>query len=136
MSIVNRTLDPSEQQVALTHVQGAAVTGATYLIGVIQSPCVPTKMVFGALGLSGAPTWRVNVLRQVSAGMTTLTTLMGLQAPTNLAATLPLSVTFAPTFTFLAKDVLVLETSVANTAVEKVLVDLVVRKTQDIVSFY
>lgn len=143
MSIQNRDEGLSQQLEILPLVLNAAVvTGASLVGRAVPFACSLQGVFAGALGLSGSPQYMFNVLRFTSGGATTLA--LGISNIT-LSAALGTSAMIGwsgiraagSTILNLAKGDVVLVTSAgANTAVEKLVVDLIVKKTDDIVQYY
>ena len=141
MAIVNRDNDSSQQQLDVTASVRPTTTAATYILWEAPYPCQLLKAQQAAVGLSGSPFHFIDIYRFIpGSGATTIT---GLHASVGVVAvgtsgSQGFSVLAASaTLTQLqAKDMLVLRTAVANTAVTDVSISLVLKKLQDIVSYY
>lgn len=75
MAVLNRTLDTTEQRVIFEAPLPAAqlATGVTSVIAVVPFPCVIDYAQAVANGISGAPTWQINVDRFIAGtGFTTI----------------------------------------------------------------
>ncbi len=147
MAIVNRDLDPSEQKDVYNFAYSRAVsgkttinTGATFLIGMIPySGVIQSARAFG-IGLSGLPSLSFQLLRWAGAGGTSIQVSIssmivpefgtsGIMGYSGLAAT-------GSTLLLVAtNDILQIQTGVANTAFSDLVVEIVVKKTQDIISY-
>lgn len=141
MAIVNRDLEVSQTKVEFSVKVGATAAAATYLLWQAPYPCEVRNLQQAATGLSGSPFHFINIFRFVTgAGLTTIT---GLHASLGVVAvgtsgSQGFSV-LAPGSTLIqlqAKDWLVLTTAVANTAVSDLAISGVVKKLQDVVSYY
>lgn len=143
MAIQNRDLGTSEQRAVFNLVQNAAVvTGASVIGPPIPFACTLEGVYMGALGISGAPQYLINVLRSTSGGATTialgvsnqiLAVALGASGPVGWSG---IAAAGSTLLSLQAGDVVLVTSSVANTAVEKLLVSLVVKKTADIVKHY
>lgn len=140
MAIVNRDLDPSQQKDVINFRSGAAVaTGASVNVAVIPYPCVLQSLDAYATGVSNAMQVAVNVQRWTAAGVTAIALGVSNLVLVNFASSgiLGFSGLAAPGSTLLALqtgDVLNLVTSVANGNALDLVIDFVVKKTQDIVA--
>lgn len=144
MAIVNRDNDASQQKVEYNWVSnslGATTvnTGATGWIAMVPFPGVIQSFRGAAVGLSGAPSVVLQVMRG-SAGGTTIACTISAMILVEIGATgvLGFSGLAAAGSTLLnvqAGDILQFQTGVANTAARGLLLEVVVKKTQDIVSY-
>ena len=137
MAICNRDNDVSEQKVVLfQQCNSAVVTGATIYAGLVPWPSRIKKAGITARGLSGAPVYNINVHRWTTAGLTVFDPL-GVAATVAGAyglsgASVQFSVTTSPLL-LQSDDLLVIQSSGANTAALSVVASIVLQKTQDIV---
>lgn len=144
MALVNRDKDASEQKDVYQYVSNfvgstTVSTGATGWIAMMPYPGVIQSARLGAQGLSGAMQVALQVLRFASGGTTIAVSisnmvcfasgLSGVQGYSGLAAT------GSTLLNLQAGDILQFETSVANTAARVLLLEVVVKKSQDIVSY-
>lgn len=139
MAICNRDNDGSEQRKEFElSLNTTVVTAATLFVGVMPYPGNIREAAIAGGGLSGAPVYNINVHRWTSAGLTVFD-------PLGTAATIAgafglsggvveWSVTSSPV-ALQAGDLLVVKSSGSNTAATWVLANIVVQKTQDIVSY-
>lgn len=136
MAIVNRDLDSSEQCYVLQNTLGAVATGASTWVGAVKSTGQILAWQLSGKGLSGAPTYQLAIARWTSAGITNIA--MG--SALTLAGAFGLSggligATFSASGSLSAVqagDVLVVNSGGANTAVTDLVVNVVVKATQDI----
>ncbi len=141
MAIVNRTLDPSQQQVMQVANYGAVVTGATLHVAVIPSPSILKQIKIAVAGVSGTPTYDLRVLRFiVGSGVTSIaggaTTLTGTAVGTSGIQTLVLAAAGSSFLSLIAGDLLTLTSGGANSAVTNISVASVIQDTQDILSWF
>lgn len=139
MAIVNRDNDASEQKDVVTMNFGAVATGVTRFLWVAPYPCIVQSARFCAAGVSNA--MQVALERITGAGSSGLPigisnmvlqnrSVSGIIGYSGLAAT-------GSTLLALAKDDAVqIVTSVANGNATDLLIEMVVKKTQDIVSHF
>jgi len=140
MAIVNRDNDQSQQQEQLTAYVPATSAAATYMLWEAPFPCELRKVSQAFNGLSGAPFHFIDIYRMAAAGLTTITGLhaslgvvaVGTSGPQGFSVIAPGSTLIQ----LQAKDILVLRTAVANTGTTGGTISLVVKKLQDIVSYY
>ena len=151
MAIVGRDLDTSERKDVFTwssflggqslQPPGGAViaTGTTLTMFMVPFPCtIQSGRVF-AFGVSGAPQIILEAMRFV-AGSTNVVvgisnmvlTAFGTSGVQGLSGLPPAGSTL---LNLLANDVIQIRTAVANTAIQNMIFELVVTKTQDIVSY-
>ena len=140
MAIVNRDLSASQQKEVVNAALGAVATGATREIAVLASPCTLEGVKCQALGVSNAMQVAFQVYRfVVGAGATTINLgisnlvlvnagTSGLQGFSGLAAA------GSTLLSLQAADVLQVTTSVTNGNATSLNLNLVIKKTQDIVS--
>lgn len=140
MAIVNRDNAQGQQMEQVTAKVAATAAAATYMLWQAPFPCEVREISQSANGLSGAPFHFIDIYRMAAAGLTTITGLhaslgvvaVGTSGPQGFSVIAPGSTLIQ----LQAKDILVLRTAVANTAVTDVAISLVVKKLQDIVSYY
>jgi hypothetical protein len=136
MAIVNRDLDSSEQLYTMEHTVGALGTGVSAWIGLVPAPGQVLQVALSGRGLSAVPVYTLAVARWTSAGITNIS----LGQAVTLASAFGLSggvvgATYAASSSLAAVqtgDLLVLNTSGANTAVTDLSVAVVIKATQDI----
>lgn len=137
MGIVNRTLDDSQQQFQMSKSVNDTTTGADYYVGGIPHPATIQSAKCVAVGLSGTPTVTLQLERFVEgAGLTEIAVTSAL---TNVAVGTsgPQSFTLGSSFLELqAGDRLKAVTGGANAALTHLEVDVVLKATQDIKSWY
>ena len=141
MPIVNRELDVSEKRLVLTYTKQLAATSLDLPAHVIPYPCKVVAVRATARGLSGAPAIAVRGQLLSAAGSTILNASMmqALTVPafgTSGVASASLAAGGSTLLNLSAGQVLVVTTSGANTASDDLLVEVVLEKLQDIVSFY
>lgn len=148
MSIINRSMHISEQQEWITYISPQSVgnstliqTGATILLAMMPYPGLLLSGRVAATGVSNAMQLSLGVHRFVAGSGLTLIT-MGLSnlVLSNLSTSgcigwSGLPVTGSTLLGFTTGDCFVVTTSVANGAATSVCLELVVRKTQDIVQY-
>jgi hypothetical protein len=140
MAVVNRSLDASEQKEVVEFCWNSQVsTGATLLVAPLPYPCTVQSMEGGCLGSSGAPEMKLRALRMTSGGATSIILSISNMILAALGTSGPLGYSglAAAGSTLLNlnyKDVLVLEMAAANSAATQGCIEIVVKKTQDIVS--
>lgn len=137
MAIVNRDKDASEQNYVLSYSAPAVVaTGATLFAALVPSPGQLLEFKVSGAGLSGAPTYNVEIHRWTSAGATqiapgsaiTLAVAFGVSGSA-IGATYAAASSLAAVQ---AGDVLVIKSGGANTASTGLVAAFVVKATQDI----
>ena len=136
MAIVNRDLDASEQKYTLSNTLGALAAGLSAWVGLVPSPGQVLELKITAKGLSATPVYQLAISRWTSGGVTgialgtavTIAGAFGLSGGA-LGATYAFSSSVA---SVQAGDLLVLNTSGANTAATDVAVGVVIQATQDI----
>ena len=150
MAIVNRDKDPSEQLEVLSYTlfapsaaAGSFSLGATYQLGNLPFPCEIKKIEATANSLSGAPSIEVEIYKFVAgAGVTINSSVMAAMVvpafgTSGIAISASLGVAGSTQVQAAAQDQLVAVITGANTAViGNLTVNVVVKRLQDIVSFY
>ena len=139
MSVVNRTLDASEQRKTINVAYGAMATGVTSMVAVVPWPCVLEAGQIAAFGLSGAPSYALSLQRFIAGtGFTTIVIATGTSnlPPAFGTSGVGISGMILPAsgstlLNLLANDVLALTSGVSNTAVTGLIVSLVLRPIQD-----
>jgi len=141
MGIVNRSLDVSEQQKEHVVSFQAVVTGSTLAVFCAPYPCEVEKIELVGIGLSGAP--NISAAKQVFVAGAGATVYGGVGASlvlTALGVSGAIGMSVAATGSTLAQlntgDVLILNTAAANTACGQLHVTAVIKRLQDIVSYY
>lgn len=143
MAIVNRDLDASQQKDVFQYVSNfvgstTVSTGATGWIAMVPYPGVIQSMRAAAQGLSGAPIVNLQVLRFAGGGTSIAASISGIVlAEIGTSGVMGYSGLAATGSTLLqvqAGDLLQFQTGGANTAARVMLLEVVVKKTQDIVS--
>lgn len=140
MPICNRDLDASQQKAEIHAPVGSMATGVTRQLAVIPYPCTLQSVRYFAVGVSNAMQVAVNNYRfVVGAGATVIpmgisnivlqnTSLSGVVGFSGLAAA------GSTLLQFNAGDVVQIVSSVSNGNATDLVIDLVLKKTQDIVS--
>lgn len=137
MAIVNRDLDASQQRDILSTKLGTVVTGASAMLVPVGWPCTLQGYFAGGLGLSGNPTIQLQVIRNVSAGLTTLN--IGTGGTLLAFGTSGINLhgySGGVSFALLKDDLLSITTGTANTASLASMHAFVVQRAQDIVSSF
>lgn len=141
MALVNRDKDASEQkEVMVLALNSITTVGTTNMIGIVPYPAILQSARVGGFGFSGAPQAFLRINR-FAAGTTSILPgisnmiisnigLSGILGQSGLAAT------GSTLLQLQAGDVLTIETAVANTAVEKMVAEVVLKKLQDVVSYF
>jgi len=134
MAIVNRDLDASQQSYVVQNALGALATGVSAWVGAVPSVGQILEWKLSGKGLSATPVYQLAIARWTSAGITNI----ALGSAITLAGAFGLSggllgATFnSGSYAVQAGDVLVVNTSGANTAVTDLVVSVVIKATQDI----
>lgn len=137
MAIVNRDLDASEQLQVLQYADAAVIgTGAAIYAALVPSPGQLREFKVAGKGLSGAPTYNVEIHRWLSAGLT----IIAPGSAITMAAAFGVSgaaigSTYASNSSLAALqagDVLVIKSGGANTASTGLVAAFVMQATQDI----
>lgn len=146
MAVVNRTLDPSEQrkvfEVVLPKVAGASFTnigtGVTHILGMVPYASTLDAFQLGVFGVSGAPSYQLNVDRFIAgAGFTTIILATGTSNTpaafgTSGVSSAVLAASGSTLRNLLANDVLVITTGGSNAAANAVVGSVVLKPLQDI----
>lgn len=146
MPIVNRTLDASEQrkvyQVHFPKVGGASftnvATGTTCVVAVVPGPCTLDALQVVAYGISGTPTYQLNVDRFIAgAGFTTIILATGSSNTpaafgTSGVSAAVIAASGSTLRNLLANDVLIMTSGGANAAANSVSAAVVLKPIQDI----
>lgn len=140
MSVINRTLAPSEQTKDVTVSLGALATTITRALYVAPYPVTLKQAKVYALGLSGAPQHKLVLNRfVVGAGLTSIDITAAAAVPaigTSGLYTPSLPAAGSTLLNLQAGDYVSVVTSVANTAMAECSYSLVMQALQDIKSFY
>lgn len=139
MAIVNRDLDASEQRSVLNFRSTAQInTGATHLVALMPyAGSIQSARAVG-LGLSGAPIVNFQIQRFAGGNTVIACGISGLVlnafGTSGVLGYSGLAAQGSTLLNFQAGDMLLMEFSGANTAALTVVAEIVVKKTQDIVS--
>lgn len=141
MAIINRSKDTYEQYEVVNFQIGALATDVTKEFYVVPWPCQAIEAHAVAVGLSGAPTYSLQVQRFiVGTGATVITGLAADQAVGAFGTSGVVELTMATSGSTLlnleAKDVIEIVSATADTAVTGFNLALVLKKTQDVLSFF
>jgi len=151
MAIVGRDLDNSERKEVLTFTSqfsgqslalnggNVIATGTTLFMGMVPYPCTVLSGAVFALGVSGAPQISLG-LQRFAAGSTSyaigisnmVLTAFGTSGVQGLSG---LPAAGSTLLNLLQNDVVICTTAASNTAITNLIVQLVVKKTQDIVAY-
>lgn len=151
MAIVARDLDVSEKKDVLTYTSqfggqslalnggNVIATGTTLFMGMVPYPCTIQSGAVFALGISGAPQISLG-LQRFAAGATNYTIgisnmVLSAFGTSGVQGLSGLPVAGSTLLNLLQNDVIVVTTAGANTAITNLIVQLVVKKTQDIVAY-
>lgn len=154
MALINRDKDASEQREVLTTSLVGIGTGLTLTLNAIPYPCTVQNVLVTAVGLSGAPTiaaW--STLRFIPgtgattgtgiAGAYTITAFgtSGLVAGSSLFGApgsmgISMQASGSSLLNLTTGDVVAIQTGGANAACNALTIQLVVKKTQDILGVY
>lgn len=140
MAIVNRDRDASEQKDVIHFVSNAAVaTGATLNAAILPYPCSLQSVKVAAFGVSNAMQLAFNVQRFTSGGLTLIALGISNLVLVNMGTSgaqgfSGLAAVGSTLLSLQAGDVLHLVSSVANGNATHLVVNMVVKKLQDIVS--
>lgn len=136
MAIVNRDLDPSQQTYTVGgNNLGVVATGATIWVGVVPVAGQLSEVKLFARGLSGLPTYQLAIQRATAGGITGIPLGSAIALTAAFGVTNAVGATFAPNSSLAAVvpgDMIIVNSGVANTAVTDLVVDVVIRATQDI----
>lgn len=140
MSIINRSLDVSEQQESVKLKVEGSVTGTTYILKHVARPVELQKAKHVCLGLSGTPTVKLALSRfVVGAGQTTIDitgALTQVAFGTSGVQSFSLPASGSSLLKLQKDDLLVAITAGTNAAVAQMDIDVVVKNLQDIKSWY
>lgn len=145
MAIVNRDKDPSDQKEVFSwssNSLGATTvnTGATFHVGIVPFAGVIQSFRAVAQGLSAAPLANLQILRFAAGGTSIAAGISALVVPAfGISGVMGYSGLAASGSTLLQVfpgDILQVEMSGANTASRSLLVSVVIKKAQDIVSHF
>jgi len=137
MGLINRDKDASEQKEVINVPFSALGTGLTLVAWQVPYPCTVVDCRIGAVGLSGSPTIVFKTDRFiVGTGNTTGTGIAGTYTELALGTSGPFQASLQATGSSLLdlqrNDVITLQTGGANAAVAALHLQIVVKKTQDI----
>lgn len=140
MAIINRSKDPSERKDVFVMHKNPMATGLTMGVCILPYPCLVQDIYVAANGLSGSPVLSFQVERLTSGGATAIGSLAGnltLQAVgTSGPQRASMAVTGSSLLNLQASDMIVVSSTGSNTAANDVVVEVVVKKLQDIVSYF
>lgn len=138
MAIVNRDNDASEQREVVNHSQVLAAVGTSKMIWVAPYNFEVVSVAASARALSGAPTVRVDLGK--FGGTASVSMMVALTVPVYGTSGAFVSASLAAAgSSFIqgaAKDALVLSVIGANTAADDLVLEVVVKKLQDIVTHF
>jgi hypothetical protein len=146
MAITNRDLDASQQKDSFSwaysknvHGKTTINTGATFLVCMFPYAGVLQSVRSYGVGLSGSPSLDFKILRFAAGGTSIACSISsmivnefgtsGILGYSGLAAAGSTLLLVAP------GDILAVQTGVANTAADSLLVQVVIKKTQDVLSY-
>ena len=136
MAIVNRDLDSSQQKDVIQVTARSVPVTQMVPLAVMPYPCTIETVKYAAAGLSGAPVWTFG---KQSVGTTAAIGISGLVVQavgtSGSVGFSGLAAVGSTLLNFNAGDVLYAVTSGANTALDYILLEFAVKKTQDIVSY-
>lgn len=136
MAIVNRDLDASQQVDVLQASKANVPVTSLVILGVAPYPCTIQSVKYAAAGCSGSPVWTFG---KQSIGTTVAIGISGMVLQNvGTSGSVGFSGLAAAGSTLLnlaAGDVLYAVSSGANTAVLDIMVEIALKKTQDIVSY-
>lgn len=144
MAINNRSLDASQQKDVYSFaggIQGATQvsTGFTAWIAIMPYPCVIQSARLGAVGLSGAMQVALTALRFAAGGTSIALGISNMVCneigTSGIMGYSGLAAAGSTLLVLQAGDILQLTTSVANTAAKSLVLEIVVKKTQDVVAY-
>lgn len=139
MALINRDKDASEQKEIIQVSYPAVGTGLTLVVAMLPYPCTVVDCRLSAIGLSGAPTVAFQTSRFiVGTGNTTLSGIAGTWTATALGTSGPwqasLVVAGSSLLALAAGDVVTIQSGGANAALAALQIQLVVKRTQDVLS--
>lgn len=136
MAICNRDLDFSQQVYEARFKEGAVATGATVLAHLVSTPAALQKIALTGVGVSGAPTYNLSILRWTASGVTSIIPGSAVTLPASYGVSgANVSATFNSGSTLSqvqAGDLLLLTAAGANTNVLQLIGSIVLQATQDI----
>lgn len=140
MAILNRDMDPSEQKELFRFAGSTQITtGNTQWIGIVPYPCTVQSARSVAVGVSGAPIINFQVQRFAPGNTVIALGISGMLLNNfGTSGCLGYSGLAAPGATVLnlqLGDIVMFEMSGSNSAALQLALELVVKKTQDIVSY-
>jgi hypothetical protein len=133
--IVNRDLDSSEQKKTLPAQVRGTVTGTSHVLAIVPFASQCLGAFEAAVGLSGSPTHRIDVLRFIAGtGVTVITGLFNVTPVTAVGTSgvFGMSLIGGSSFLLQANDVLFLTPGGTNAAVVSTNIDIVIQGLQDI----
>lgn len=144
MAVVNRTLDSSQQRFVIAAKAGAVVTGATGIIGLVETPSTLDAAQIAAFGVSGAPSYQLTIGRFIAGtGYTAIVVATGTSnTPPDFgvsgvpAAGMVMVASGSTLRNLLANDILMYTSGGANSAVTGLNISLVLRPIQDIKQYF
>lgn len=148
MGITNRAKDASEQKDVYTLTMGVGAngasaapvnTGTTAWIGLMPYPGVLQSARSISMGLSGAPSVAFQILRFAAGGTTIAVSISSMilneVGTSGVLGYSGLAAAGSTLLSIQAGDVLQIQTGVANTAARSLVIEVVVKKIQDIVAY-
>lgn len=148
MSITNRNLHPTQQLDWITYISPQSVgnstliqTGATIILEMMPYAGNIQSGLVAATGVSNAMQLALKIHRFVpGSGFTLISVGLSNLVLQNVSTSGPIGFSGLPTsgstlLSFVTGDILFLQTSVSSAAATSLVLELVVKKTQDIVSF-
>ena len=141
MAIVNRSLDASEQNFIVGDQLGAVATNVSTSVGIVKTPGQIREWIYLADGLSSTPSYQLVIQRWTSGGDTLipLGSAVTINAAYGVSGSVVIGGTLAQDSTLGAVqkgDRLLVNSAVANAASANLMVDVVIRATQDIKKTY
>lgn len=139
MGIINRSLDLSEQQEQHTLNQAPTVTAGVYTVANIRRPMKLNSAEAKCLGLSGAPTSQLAIQRYIAAAGVTNITVGAALTHVDIGSigvqTFSLPAVGSSLLQLQDGDSLVVVAGGANSALNSLVVDVVLENLQDIKSW-
>ncbi len=134
MGIANRDKDNSEKNYVIQNTFGAVATGASTWVGVVPTAGQILGIQLSGRGLSAVPVYQLAVARWTSAGITgfVIGSAVTLAGAFGLSGSLVGTSFVSSSYAAQSGDLLVLNSSGANTAVTDLAVAVVIQATQDI----
>lgn len=141
MAINNAQFDPSEQTVSIDLRTATVATGISQILWNAPFPCVIKQLEVAFYGISGAPQWSFYVSNNLSTGVTGILIGISNLLPQHIGTSGPISFSglAAVGSTLLnldAGDSFCFSSSVANAAISSSSLNLIVKKTQDYVTYF